>query len=361
VREALFASSRARLDAQLAGARTSLAVWSFLLLAGAVAVALSLHVVRSRIIRPIESIGGTMLRLADNDLDAPLPKTGRTDEIGDMTEALRVFKANAIRRHRLQHDKHLLHERLKDAYRQLRRDLDAAAVMQTAMLPPPGRVSQVAYDALFRPSSVIAGDTYGVVPMEGRIAFFQVDVAGHGAPAALVSVASHHTLSQALLRHGGGDGLHEVVARINREWAEELPYFTMVLGEIDVEAERGALVQAGHPPPLLIAREGDVTTLGDGGFPVGLMSQAIFEATRFRFRPGDRLMVYSDGLVEAENESGEPFSDERLQALVRAEAGLATGPLLRRLDAELRRWRGSETLSDDMSVLVLERLRGEAG
>jgi serine phosphatase RsbU (regulator of sigma subunit) len=101
--------------------------------------------------------------------------------------------------------------------------------------------------------------------------------------------------------------------------------------------------------------------LGDGGFPVGLMSQASFETTGFRFRPGDRLMLYSDGLVEAENESGEPFSDERLQALVRAEAGLATGALLRRLDAELRRWRGSETLSDDMSVLVLERLRGEAG
>jgi serine phosphatase RsbU (regulator of sigma subunit) len=151
------------------------------------------------------------------------------------------------------------------------------------------------------------------------------------------------------------------VARINREWAEELPYFTMVLGEIDVKAERGALVQAGHPPPLLIAREGDVTALGDGGFPVGLMSQASFEATSFRFRPGDRLVVYSDGLVEAENESGEPFSDERLRALVRAEAGLATGALLRRLDAELRRWRGSETLSDDMSVLVLERLGGEAG
>ncbi len=225
------------------------------------------------------------------------------------------------------------------------------------MLPAAADVAGLRYRGLYRPSSVIAGDTYNVLQCnDGRIGFFQVDVAGHGAPAALISVASHHSLSQALLKQSHGMRLEDIAAQINGDWPEDLPYFTMVLGEIDARSGRAAIVQAGHPPPLLIRRDGTVTPLGEGGFPVGMFAAARYESVAFDLAPGDRLMLYSDGVVEAHNPAGEIFTEERLLSLVHDHAADPVEALLDRVEGAVRSWRGGETLDDDLSVLVLERL-----
>jgi serine phosphatase RsbU (regulator of sigma subunit) len=357
LQEDLLRSSRERLDAQVTRALGSLVLWTSLLLAGIAAVTASGLFVSRRIVLPLEALRRAMLALAENDLATPLPRFARMDEVGEMSDALRVFKANAVRRQRLQEDKEMLHARLTEAYRQLRTDLDAAAKIQAAMLPAATAIEGLRYRGLYRPSSVIAGDTYNVLQRsDGRIGFFQVDVAGHGAPAALVSVASHHSLSQALLKHVSDMRIEEVAAQINSDWPEDLPYFTMVLGEIDPRTGRGAIVQAGHPPPLLIGRDGAVRFIGEGGLPVGLFPAAQYEPVRFEVGEGDRLVLYSDGLIEAHNPDGEIFSEERLLDLVRPRAGDSTEALLDALDAAVRHWHGSDTLEDDLSVLVLERL-----
>ncbi len=357
MQQELLSSSRGLLDAELGRAQRSVVLWSALLLFGIAAVITSALVVRRRVVQPLEGLSDAMLKLADNDLTTPLPRQTRADEIGAMNDALRVFKANAIQRQRAQNEKQLLHARLRDAYRQLRKDLEAAAVIQSTMLPAAATLGDVHYRGLFRPSSLIAGDTYNVVRRtDGGIGFFQVDVAGHGAPAALVSVACHHTLSQAMLTRTQGTHLEEIVAQINEDWPEDLPYFTMILGEIDPRGQRASIVQAGHPSPLVIRRGGAVEPLGDGGFPVGMISSASYERLEFDFGPGDRLLIFSDGLVEAENQDGEQFSEARLHRLVGENATGSTPVVLDTLDRVLRNWRGSETLDDDLSVLMLERL-----
>ncbi|MBL0406473.1 SpoIIE family protein phosphatase [Microvirga aerilata] len=357
MQQELLTSSRERLEAELSRAQRTVALWSALLLLGIAAVITSALVVRRRVVQPLEGLSDAMLKLADNDLTTPLPRLTRADEIGAMNDALRVFKANAIQRQRAQSEKQLLHARLRDAYRQLRKDLEAAAVIQSTMLPAAATLGDVRYRGLFRPSSLIAGDTYNVVRRtDGGIGFFQVDVAGHGAPAALVSVACHHTLSQAILTRTQGTHLEEIAAQINEDWPEDLPYFTMILGEIDPRGQRASIVQAGHPSPLVIRRGGTVELIGDGGFPVGMISSASYERLEFDFGPGDRLLIFSDGLVEAENQEGEQFSEARLRQLVGENATGTTPAVLETLDGVLRKWRGSETLDDDLSVLMLERL-----
>jgi serine phosphatase RsbU (regulator of sigma subunit) len=274
-----------------------------------------------------------------------------------MSDALRVFKANAIQRRRTQNEKQVLHARLREAYGQLQKDLEAAAVIQQTMLPPSARIDGVEYHGLFRPSSLIAGDTYNVVRRtDGTVGFFQVDVAGHGAAAALVSVACHHALSQTILTRTQGTPLEAIAVQINEEWPEDLPYFTMILGEIDSRSQRASIVQAGHPSPLVIRADGSIEMIGEGGFPVGMLPFASYERLEFDLGPGDRLFIYSDGLVEAEDQDGEQFSETRLRNLVRDTAAAPSPVLLGRLDDALRNWRGSETLDDDLSVLMLERL-----
>lgn len=352
---ALLRSSEQRLrDLEAAGGRL-MTMWAGLLGGGLFASAGVLMIVRRRVIEPIEELSSAMFRLAEDDLEVQLPRGRRRDEIGAMQNAFRKFKANALQRRRLQRDRDALHETLADAYDQLRRDLEAAAAIQEALLPPAGRFGPLRHVGLFRPSSVVAGDSYNVIQRpSGAVAFFQIDVAGHGAPAALVSVASQNVLSQAALGRRGDASLAELAAEINRDWPDELPYFTMVFGEVDPANGEGRLVQAGHPAPLIISRDGRPRTIGDGGLPVGMIAAADYDEATFRLEEGERLVLYSDGLTEAEDPDGRPFGDQ-LPALIGRHANADAERLLEAIDEEVRRWRGSDDLDDDLTVLVIER------
>lgn len=356
LQDTLIASSSERLELLVRDARRSAIMFFVVAGAGAVAAVLILLVVRRRVIEPIGRISGAMVRLADNDLSTPVPRARRLDEVGVMTNALRTFKANAIQRQRTQRELQSVHQNLQRTYDQLRHDLEAAATIQLAMLPAPAIVDGISHNGLYSPSSLVAGDTYNVIAQpEGGVGFFQIDVAGHGAAAALVSVAGQHTLSQAILTRRRKEPIEEILAQVNREWPEDLPYFTTILGEIDTAAPVGRIVQAGHPSPLLIRSSGKVEPLGGSGFPVGMIAQADYESIEFDFRTGDRLLIYSDGVVETENKRGAFYSEERLHDFVAGHARSATPDLLAFLQNSLRMWRGESELTDDVSVLIVER------
>jgi serine phosphatase RsbU (regulator of sigma subunit) len=355
LKEALFRYSRERLEEQRDEAQIRALAWGGLFLAGLAAVAAGAWAVLSRVVRPLERVSTRMLALAEGDLETPLPEHKHRDEIGAMSDALRVFRANGVRRQRLQKEREALHERLKEAHEQLRLDLEAASAVQVSLLPDDARLGGVAFSGRLRASSFISGDTYDVLRQpNGPVHFFLADVAGHGAAAALVSVASRSAIAQVVLRRQAGDSLGEAMAAVNDDWPEHLTYFTMILGELRPEDGQGTLVQAGHPPPLLLRGTGGVEFLGEGGLPVGVLRQATYEEVRFDFAPGDRLLVYSDGLTEAEDASGQPFTEERLAELVREHSGLGTEELLARVTDAVQDWGQADTLEDDMTVLVLE-------
>jgi serine phosphatase RsbU (regulator of sigma subunit) len=316
-------------------------------------------VVVRRVVEPLDQLRLSMLALAGGDLKASLPDRGRADEIGAMADALRVFKANAIRRARLQEERLALHEKLQAAHQQLQKDLEAASAVQLSLLPEPARLGGVAFTGRLQPSHFISGDTYDVLRQpNGPVHFFLADVAGHGAAAALVSVASRYAAAQTILQRRAGDSLAEAIAGLNDDWPEHLPYFTVIMGELRPEEGRGCLVQAGHPPPVLLRHSGAVEMIGQGGLPIGVMREVSFGEVTFDFKPGDRLLVYSDGLTEAEDPSGQLFTEERLLEVVRRNLHLSTGDLLSEVTRAVQDWRRSASVEDDMSLLVLEGVDG---
>lgn len=352
----LLNSSRSRLELLVTQAQRSAVLVGLVAVAGALAAILILRVVRRRVIKPIGSVTEAMVRLAANDLSTPAPRARRQDELGLMTDALRTFKANAIMRQRTQRELQRLHLDLQETYDRLRHDLEAAATIQIAMLPVPATVDSIFHTGLYLPSALIAGDTYNVIRRPNGVGFFQIDVAGHGAAAALVSVAGQHTLSQAILTRQQGVLLEDIVAEINRQWPPELPYFTTILGEIDPVRPFARIVQAGHPSPLLIRADRSVHFLGESGFPIGVLQQVSYDSIEFDFDAGDRLLIYSDGVIETESPVGEFYSEDRLRALVTEHADRPTPKILQVLEASLRTWRGRDNLTDDVSVLVVERI-----
>jgi serine phosphatase RsbU (regulator of sigma subunit) len=358
LQSAMFRVTQDRTSEVALHARRSTYAWGLILCISAGIVFLAAKVIVAWVVLPLERMRDAMLKLAVDDFSVALPKQSKLTEVDAMEDALRVFKANGMRRQSLQSERLQLHGRLEETYRHLKTDLEAAAVIQASLLPQQAQLGGVALTSYFRPSNFLAGDTFDVLQQpDGRVIVFQIDVAGHGAAAALVSVASKYTVAQAILQRRPGTDLAALTQEINREWPSDLPYFTLLIAEIDPVAGKGTLVQAGHPSPMLLRQSGELVALGDGGLPVGVLANATYDAILFSFGPNDRLLIATDGMHEMANQGGELFSEERVQDLIRNSAGQTTEEILTTLDTALRAWRGNETLDDDVTIVMLEGKR----
>jgi sigma-B regulation protein RsbU (phosphoserine phosphatase) len=118
----------------------------------------------------------------------------------------------------------------------------------------------------------------------------------------------------------------------------------------------GALnyVNAAHCPPMLIRADGALSELETTGMPVGLMEEAEFALGEERLAPGDKLLIYSDGVTEAQNEAGEFFGKKRLRGVLQSHAGRSAAGLHDAVQEAVAKFTGGAAQSDDVTVLVLE-------
>lgn len=252
---------------------------------------------------------------------------------------------------------------LVDKQRELDADLRAAADIQASLLPRRRLASDVLDMAWsFVPCQSIGGDIFDVVVLDARhVAVSMLDVSGHGVPAAMITVSVSQCLNPqgdiVVDRSGRPRDPDEVVRRLDREFPLERfdKYFTIFYGVLDTHTGELRYCNAAHPAPWLV-RDDVLEPLETGGTIVGLSGALPFETGRVRMRPGDRVVLYTDGVTEAVSPDGRGFGEERLRELVLATRDEPVRAACDRLADALRAWHGGRQPLDDISILGLEYL-----
>jgi len=242
----------------------------------------------------------------------------------------------------------------------MKRDLEIAREIQTWLVPsspPPVPGAELAFAS--RPQNSVAGDYYDAffgttaAAEGGKLTLVIADVAGKSIPAALLMA----TL-QASLRTIAGEGasLADLVLRLNRyACAHSLDgrrFTTAVLAEYEHATRRLSYVNAGHNAPILRRANGDMEKLDIGGLPLGIDSAAEYESSAKDLRPGDALIFFTDGVVEAFDENGQEFGDGRWLAAIRNLPEISAQESLQFLMTTVDAFVGATRQSDDITCMI---------
>lgn len=246
---------------------------------------------------------------------------------------------------------------------ELEQDVERAAAAQRALLrDAPRRFANLELCWRMVPGSGLSGDYVNVFALdETRIGFCLADVVGHGIGSALFAVSLHGLLSPArpggwVRDEAGQPRSPDAVAAIaNREFPElgGERYFTLIYGIVEPASGRLHCVQAGHPGLIHCDRDG-AAVLAGGDLPIGMFASASYHSLTLQLAPGGRVLVYSDGLIEARRGGrGEAFGQERLLQLVKSLEGHEGEHVADEILRSVRAWLHPARADDDQSLLVL--------
>lgn len=244
----------------------------------------------------------------------------------------------------------------------MKRDLQIAREIQTWLLPgAPPQIPGLSIAYATRPANTVAGDYYDVFPRPGktneenRVIFAVADVAGKSIPAAMLMAtfqASLKTLSTLQI------ALSELVADMNKYACSNsqggLRFTTAFLSEYDPVNRTLHYINAGHNNPILRRRNGMIERLDIGGLPLGILPDAAYQAASVELAPGDWLVVFTDGVVEAENARQEEFDEMRLMNTINLNVAVTPAEMLKRLMSDLDLFVGSTPQHDDVTCMLLK-------
>jgi phosphoserine phosphatase RsbU/P len=279
-------------------------------------------------------------------VDSSNAGAGQSNTRIDALETLATEAAMAIYNARLYKD--------SQDKRKMDEQLAVAREIQQALLPQPIRnLAYVQACSQNLPCHEVGGDYFDYFDIEGgRFGFAVGDVAGKGMPAALLASLIQGILSTQTLFN---IPLPEMMSNVNRNLAQRDTcnrFVTFFFGILDSDGNC-IYVNAGHNPPFLLRRDGSMTELTTGGMVLGLFPAAQYEAETVKLDPGDHLVLFTDGVVEALNSEGEEFGKERLVALMRANAQADTAEIKNCLQEAVISFSAHAPQHDDITLMVL--------
>lgn len=238
--------------------------------------------------------------------------------------------------------------------------LELARDIQNNLLPQqPLCFRNLCCDFRYLPCGQVGGDLYDIEILDdGHAGILIADASGHGVSAALIAVmikvifnsANHNRIDPAM-----------TLESMNRQLGEFIPmgqFVTAFYGVYEMEANRLVYARAGHPLPILLrAESGEMETLDASGFPLGALGDVRFDVGEVTFRQDDRLLLYTDGVVEAADPSQKRLGEARLKELFARTRGIPSEKVLDSLIEEVRTFTQGRPLADDLTLVLLENAR----
>lgn len=249
----------------------------------------------------------------------------------------------------------LLEERFEKE--RIKRELELATEIQQSFQPSaPPKMDGYEFQGISFSCYEIGGDYYDFIPQtDGKMLIALGDVSGKGTAAALLMSSLHAAIHAQV---AANTGLAETIKSVNQYLAENTPanrFVTLFICELDPLTGTLSYINAGHNPPLVGRRDGRIEQLASGGFPLGIIPSADFETGQIRLAPGETLMIYSDGVSEANNLRDEEFGMERLTQVVAKNINASAAGMRDKIEAALSAFTQTAPANDDITMVIVKR------
>jgi len=303
----------------------------------AVAAAMIVNLVLWRIVtRPMRKLSSAVARVAAGDYGVP-PDGFHSRELKELSDAIQTMS-----------------ESLSDNERQRRAQMTQARRIQENLLPRAMEIPGLDIARLFSPAEAVAGDYYDLIRLsDGTWLVCVADVSGHGIPAALGSVILKTVLLSAA-EHQSDPG--RILRYVNQRLAVLLPdqFASMFLGSWNPAALRFSYASAGHEPGLLVFREGGARPLAATGPLLGIDDATSWETETVELRPGERVLLTTDGVAEAASPDSRLFGRERLADIVASCACLSPEETVMAIRGAILEHQAGDRPTDDLTILLIE-------
>ena len=252
-----------------------------------------------------------------------------------------------------------LYERIFEEEQRMEQDLQMAREVQMRLLPPPPQpLPHAQFAATFLPARSIGGDVYDFIDYGNeRVAIAVGDVSGKAAPAALYAALVSGILRSSAAQHLSPAAM---LAELNNQLQERKlasQYVTMLFAVWNDEARTLNIANAGSVQPILVSRNDDgleARVIEAEGFPLGLFPNAEYEEFTISTRPGDLLVFFSDGIVDAENRHGEMFGNERLIEILEHLDDTDANAVVQRILQQIAAFQDGHEHFDDETLVILQ-------
>jgi serine phosphatase RsbU (regulator of sigma subunit) len=342
----LSAASIAESRREVADAMTKVSVTASL------AAAVGAFLLARFLTRPIRALGRDMKKVGHGDLEHQ-SEVRSSDEVGDLARAFNTMTSSL----------HAAQE-AKIAQRALEHDLSVATDIQTRLLPSTvPEIEGLDISACYVSAKEVGGDYYDFLSIDPEhLGVAVADVSGKGIPGSLVMTMTRSLLRMAATGETSPARTMELVNRFLTPDMNQGMFVTLLYFVIGIPAREVRLVRCGHNAPLLYnSRVEKLINLQPRGIAVGLdregsIFRAELQVQRFTLQPGDVLLAYTDGVVEAKNADGADYSDGRLKEVFAAHASGSAAQIIEAIVKDVARHRHGAEQSDDMTLVVIKSL-----
>jgi sigma-B regulation protein RsbU (phosphoserine phosphatase) len=260
--------------------------------------------------------------------------------------------------------------KLQALHAEIQKDLVEAERLQHSLIPE-NHVKLESGDVsiLFKSCGHVGGDLVGFFRFaRDRLGMYSIDVSGHGISSALVTARLAGYLSRnnkaqniAFERDHQGEFMHRTPAQIAEALNNQLladmeteHYFTLAFADINLTSGRTEFVQAGHPYPVIVRKDGSTELVGTGGPPIGLVAGAQYKTETLDLNHGDRLLLYSDGITECQNTDNRLYDESRMRAALTNHKDNTGLEYLNDLLWDVSQFADGTPFYDDISAILFE-------